>query len=125
MAYLLMLDRKISHQLSLAFPALMHDAEIIISFSSMALVVAVLAWGQHSRANQIVRQWAQTTEVELVSAQNRYLRTGPFFLENVRGQFVFRIVVRDQTGSERTGWLRVGGGLTGVLSAKTKVVWDS
>lgn len=103
----------------------MHDADFFITLSSILLLVAVLAWVQHSKARKIVLQWAQTMEVELVSAQVRYLRTGPFFFAHSRGQFVFRILVRDQTGQERTGWLRVGGWLLGVLSAKTKVYWDS
>lgn len=92
---------------------------------SIALIVGALAWIQHAKARELVRQWAQSSALDLVSAENRYLRTGPFFFEHVRGQFIFRVVVRDQTGTESSGWLRVGGWLTGVFSSKTKVIWDS
>jgi hypothetical protein len=91
----------------------------------VALAVAVLVWWQHSKAHEIVRQWAKVTDVELLSAEKRYLRTGPFFLDHARGQFVFRVVVRERAGAERSGWLRVGGWLVGVISDKTKVIWDS
>lgn len=102
----------------------MSPTAIISIVLPLALVVAALTWWQHSRANEIVRQWAQSTGVELVSAQKRYLRTGPFLLY-ARGQFVFRVVVREHGGGERSGWLRVGGWLAGVLSNKAEIVWDS
>jgi hypothetical protein len=88
-----------------------------------ALLVAGLVWWQHSKADAILKQWALTSGVELVSAQNRYLRTGPFLLHSP-GLFVFRIVVRDSAGTQRAGWVRVGGWLAGVLSDKTEVIWD-
>lgn len=97
--------------------------EIISVFLVLAFVVAAVRW-QHSRADEILKCWAQTTGVEVVSAEKRYLRLGPFLMHS-RGQFVFRIVVRDQTGLQRTGWLRVGGWLAGVLSDKAEVRWDS
>jgi hypothetical protein len=102
----------------------MQSVEIISVLLLFALVVTLLVWWQHSRADEILRRWAQAAGVELVSAQKRYLRTGPFLLYS-RGQFVFRIIVRDQAGTQRAGWLRAGGWLAGVLSDKTKVIWDS
>lgn len=102
----------------------MQVLQIISVFLSLVLLVAVLVWWQHTRADEILQRWAQAAKVELLSAQKRYLRTGPFFMNQARGQFVFRIVVRDHTGTERTGWLRVGGWLAGVVSDKTEVVWD-
>jgi hypothetical protein len=89
----------------------------------VALVVG-LTWWQHARAEEIVQKWAQKRGVEIVSAQKRYLRTGPFLLY-ARGQFVFRVVVRGQGGAERSGWLRVGSWLVGIFSDKTEIVWDS
>jgi hypothetical protein len=102
----------------------MSPIEVIAIVLPAALAVAALVWWQHSRANEIVRQWAQRSGVELLSAQKRYLRTGPFLLY-ARGQFVYRVVVRDHDGADRSGWLRVGGWLAGVLSHKAEIVWDS
>ncbi len=102
----------------------MSPVEVISIVLPAALVVVAFVWWQHSRASGIVRQWAQKSGVELVSAQKRYLRTGPFVLY-ARGQFVFRVVVRDHGCGERSGWLRVGGWLAGVLSEKAEIVWDS
>ena len=98
--------------------------KIISVYLPLALIV-VFVWWLHSRADEILKRWAQAAGLELVSAQKRYLRTGPFFLDQARGQFVYRIVVRDRAGMERAGWLRVGGWNTSVLSEETKVMWDS
>jgi hypothetical protein len=99
--------------------------QIISVLLPLALVVVAGIWWQQSRANKILRRWAQAADMELVSAQKRYLRTGPFLLQHTRGQFVFRIVVRDRAGMQHSGWLRVGSWLAGVLSEQTKVIWDS
>jgi hypothetical protein len=99
--------------------------ELMSAFVPLAAVVAVLVWCQHSRVEKIVQQWAKTAGLELVSAQKRYWRTGPFSLRQFRGQFVFRIVVRDHAGAERTGWILVGGPVAGVLSDKVEAIWDS
>jgi hypothetical protein len=102
----------------------MHAFEIILVFLGLAVLVAVMARWQHFRADRILKQWAQETGIEIVSAEKRYLRLGPFFV-STRGQFVFRIVVKDQAGMQRTGWLRVGGLITGVFSDRAEVKWDS
>ena len=104
----------------------MQVVEVIAIIVPFVLFVAVLVWWQqwqHSKADTILQRWALASGVELVSAQKRYLRTGPFLLYS-RGQFVFRIVVRDQVGTQRAGWIRVGSWLAGVLSEKTEVIWD-
>jgi hypothetical protein len=100
-----------------------------IQVISVCLILAVvcvgLTWFQYARADEILRGWAKEAGMEVVSAEKRYWRTGPFFLRHSRGQFVYRITVRDPAGAERSGWIRVGGWLGGVLSNKTNVIWDS
>ena len=103
----------------------MHAVQIISVLVLVVLVGGMLARWQLKRADEILCRWAQEEGMEVVSAHKRYFRTGPFFFRHGRGQFVFRITVRDQAGVERTGWLRVGGWLAGVMSDKTKVIWDS
>jgi len=98
--------------------------QIIAVFLPFVIGIAVLVWWQHVRADEILQRWARAAGLALVSAQKRYLRTGPFFMDHFPGQLVFRIVACDPTGAERAGWLRVGSRLGGVLSDKTKVIWD-
>src|SRR3954451_9279811 len=101
----------------------MQVVQTIAIFLPLALIVTVIVWWQHSKADTILKRWTLASGFELVSAQKRYLRTGPFLLYS-RGQFVFRIVVRDHAGTQHAGWIRIGGWLAGVLSDKTEVIWD-
>ena len=101
----------------------MQIAEVIGLIIPAALFVAGLTWWQHSRADTILKRWALASGVEVLSAQKRYLRTGPFLFQG-KGRFIFRIVVRDAEGTRRAGWIRVGGWLAGLLSDKTEVIWD-
>lgn len=97
---------------------------IVGALLPVPIAVGALVWAQHEKAVKALHRWVQITGFQIVSAQKRYLRTGPFFLNSTSGQFVFRIVVRDHSGTERIGWLRVGGPLIGVLSDETDIVWD-
>lgn len=103
----------------------MNVIHVILTVLPLAVAVVVLIWWQHTRASDILRQWAQKDGFEVISANKRYIRTGPFFMDHSRGQFVFRIVVRDRSGTKRTGWLLVGGWLAGVASNKSRISWDS
>jgi hypothetical protein len=85
-------------------------------------VIVVVRW-QYAQADKIVNRWAQANGFELVSAQMCGLQTGPFVVY-ARGQFVFRIVVIDRSGRQRSGWILVGSWHSGVLSDETKVKWD-
>jgi len=103
----------------------MQVIEFISRLAALALVLVGLAWWQYTKADEILQRWANGAGMQIVSAQRRYFRTGPFFMNQARGQFVYRIVVRDHSGTERAGWLKVGGLFVGVLSDESMVIWDS
>ena len=48
----------------------------------------------------------------------------PFFWTTSKTQVVYRIVVSDAAGQQRSGYARVGGFMTGLLSEKVDVRWD-
>ena len=102
----------------------MRSTETLLFFLTFTALAVLLLFWQFSRADEILQRWATANGFKVISAEKRFLRTGPFFLRSTRGQFVFRIVVEDQSGTKRTGWLRVGGWMAGVLSDKAKVIWD-
>ena len=45
---------------------------------------------------------------EIVKMQYRLLRQGPLFWTTTRSQIVYRLIVRDAAGRQRTGWARWG-----------------
>jgi hypothetical protein len=98
------------------------DVETVCFFLMFGIVPLLVCWFQYSKANEALLNWAQSSGVELITAERRYLRTGPFFLAHDRGDAVFKIVVRDQDGINRSGWLRVG--IWWLYSNQTKVIWD-
>lgn len=87
------------------------------------LAVLSLAWS-FSRANEIRARWAAQHGFEILSATYCWFWRGPFWWRSTDGQFVFRIVVRDRDGRQRSGWLRCGSWFLGLLSREATVVWE-
>lgn len=87
-------------------------------------VVGVLLMVWHvSRSRTTLEQWAADHGYELLQAERRYLRRGPYFWTTSKGQEVFFIVVKDAGGNTQSGWARVGGFTLGQLSQKVSVRW--
>jgi hypothetical protein len=99
--------------------------QIVTTVAPLIVLVIVIVRWSHKRANEILHHWANNEGYTLISAENRYWRTGPYFLNHYRGQMIFRIVVRDSEGRERSGWVRIGSWFAGVFSEKTHVTWDT
>jgi len=80
-----------------------------------------------SRAGAILGDWATKGGFQVLSFERKYLiGTGPFkWWTNSRNQIIYRIRVRDSAGKERSGWLRCGSYMAGVLFSKeAEVRWD-
>ena len=97
---------------------------IVTTILPFVMLVIAIVWWSDKRANEILQRWAQNSELTLLFSEKRYLCTGPFFMNHFRGQMIFRIVVRDNAGTERSGWIRIGSWLVGVFSDTTRVIWD-
>ena len=100
-----------------------------------ALLIALVAiaafigwfWLHLSRAKAILRAWAADGGFQILTFQKSYMiGTGPFkWWTNSRGQIVYHVHVRDTEGRERSGWVRCGSYLGGVLFSKqAEVRWD-
>ena len=93
-------------------------------FLSLSAVFVVLIVAQHVRASCILSRWAAREGLRIFSSEKRYTRSGPFTSRHRQGQFVFRVFVMDAAGTTRTGWVRIGHAVWGVLSDDVLVVWD-
>jgi len=103
----------------------MDEPIVGILFIILALAgVGVVIYGQVSRSQHLLHKWASENQYDLVYAQNRVFRKGPFMWSG-KNQVVYRIHVRDEQGNERKGWVRCGGWLLGMLADKVEVRWDS
>lgn len=82
---------------------------ILIWFFAAGLV-SLFVWGfrRRRRAFAEVRTELNGTGYRIEKLETRNFRQGPFLKSSGRSQFVFRFVVREATGRQRTGWARWG-----------------
>jgi hypothetical protein len=89
------------------------------------IVFAFLQMSWHySTSQKNLDDWAAKSGFELISAERRSFRRGPFFFFTSEDQEVYRITVRDQDGQTREGYARTGGWILGQLSDRVEVEWD-
>jgi hypothetical protein len=90
----------------------------------VALVALSIGW-HYSRSNALLHKWADENDFQLLGREYRNFFKGPFLWTTARGQTVYRVTVRDRRGNTRTGWVRCGSWLFGLLSDKAEVRWDN
>lgn len=98
------------------------EAVIILVVFGVVLVGSLL-W-QSSRSQDILAQWAEENGYRLLEANYATFFKGPFTLTSARGQTVYRVVVQDEAGFTRTGWVRCGSWWGGLMSGQAQVRWD-
>lgn len=97
------------------------NAAILILIVTAA--VCLIAW-HYSRSRSLLEQWAGENGYRIVSSEHRHLVRGPFFWTTSKGQTVYRVTIEDTGGRLRSGWVRCGSWLAGLLSDKVQVKWD-
>lgn len=77
------------------------------------------------RYERITRRWAERNGFELLEWEHT---TSPITAQAVTGNlhepFLVRVVVQDQSGSKRSGWLKTGSSSFGMLSDKVEFLDD-
>ena len=100
--------------------------EQVLGVFAMFLLVAVVGlviYLQIRRAQTLLRGWAEEHGYEILEAEHRLFRKGPY-IWSARGQAIYRVQVRDRAGAERWGWVRCGTWWGGVLANKVESRWD-
>jgi hypothetical protein len=88
------------------------------------LAIGSMLW-QYGRAEEMLEAWAARHQLQIEQREHRHLFKGPFFWNASRGQFVYRVVVRDQYGQRRVAWVKLGSWFFGILQNKVQVVWET
>ena len=96
----------------------------VLFFGTILLFVVFLLACQIIRPRQILNRWAAANNLEILSADYRWFRYGPFFWTTSKGQCVYYVTVLTHDGWERRGWVRCGGWILGVFSDNAEVRWD-
>jgi hypothetical protein len=83
------------------------------------VVVVSTYWWFDRRSKVILQKWAEENRFQITAKKQRYMFfTGPFrWWTNGKNQIIYFVKVRDKEGRERSGWVRCGGYLGGVLLA--------
>jgi len=93
-------------------------------FLMVAFAVGLFVW-TFSRSRSLLEQWASSNGFEILRREYRNFRKGPFFWTSSKNQVVFYVTVRDRDGKLRSGWVRCGSWILGLLSDQTEVRWES
>ena len=88
-----------------------------------AFVIGSIQW-RIERSRSVLEQWRSKNGFEILHSEHRNLFRGPFSWTTSRGQTVYYVRVRDDKGKERSGWIRCGGWILGVMTDKVDVRWD-
>ncbi len=76
------------------------------------------------RSLAILERWAEGNGCRIIDYEYRHVFRGPFFWSLGHRQ-VYRVTVEDPNGKRRSGWIRCGGFLFGVLfSDRVAEKWD-
>lgn len=73
-------------------------------------IAALYVWGifRGRRARAEIRATLRADGFDLVALNRRMFRLGPLYRTTTRSQMVYRVIVRDAAGRQRTGWARWG-----------------
>ncbi len=89
------------------------------------LVAIILSIFWHFRRSEsLLEEWARRNGFQIISREYRNFFRGPFFWTTGRHQTVYYVVVEDQQGNKRRGWVRCGGFFLGLFSDHVDVRWE-
>jgi hypothetical protein len=93
-----------------ATPTALAPADLTGLIVVIAPILALVAWGlaRVRRARTAVRAALDHGGYAVVRLEQRLFRSGPLFWTTTRSQIVYRVIVRDDRGRQRTGWARWG-----------------
>jgi hypothetical protein len=87
------------------------------------LAIVGIAW-HFGRSQSLLDKWAAANGYRIIRREYRNFFRGPFFWTSAKGQTVYYVIVEDQVGRTRNGWVRCGGWWMGLLSDHVEVRWD-
>ncbi|MCX5662829.1 MAG: hypothetical protein NTW19_24365 [Planctomycetota bacterium] len=110
---------EVTHRGAMLPPA----AVLILPLLMMGIVGFAIArhW---ARARESLSRWADEAKLEIIDAERRWWRRGPFQSRTGRWQSVYRVIARASDGVIRRGWACVGGRMAGPWNGQVMVEWD-
>jgi hypothetical protein len=95
-----------------------------VLFVLIAILFVSLGVLRFSKARRLVRQWAESGGLRIVSMQWEPFPSGPFALAAFGKQIVYALSVVDGAGRLRQCWAKCGNWWFGLLDDSIEVVWS-
>lgn len=74
----------------------------------LVVLILIVMWRHYySLAKGAAHDWAKARGMTILDLKRCQWNLGPYFGKAFRGQEVFKVRVRDKTGMEKSGWVRV------------------
>jgi len=87
-------------------------------------VLAIVLFLTYSRAQMILRTWAEENDYQMISSNMRFLSRGPYTYTLLGKQWVSHVVVRTSDGTTKTGYVKLGSFLWGVMVNRAEARLD-
>jgi hypothetical protein len=100
----------------------MQSASLILLLIPVIGISLAFQFKGNEKARDVIDQWAEQEEVTVVSKQFLF-GGGKFFFSHSKSQRVYRVVVRNVAGQQRTADIRCGSWIGGMLSDNISVRW--
>jgi hypothetical protein len=98
------------------------EGTALIIIVAAVVLYPVQLWWRHRVGRSRLRQWAKSEGVTLVDFRYQVMG-GPFFPIQ-HGLLVYEVSVLDAKENSRTGHVKIGGFVPGLLSPRVEVIWD-
>ena len=93
-----------------------------LTFVAVLGVAAIILWG-FVRSDQILDKWAADNGYKIIQREYKFFWNILDFPAS-RGQTVYHVIVVDDGGNKRSGMVRCGGWVFGILENTATVKWD-
>lgn len=103
----------------------MQAAALLVLIMVLAIACAVSLYVlDRVRRREVLFRWASDNGFRLVKFSQPLVEATPFPMAWSKSIHVFKIVVADANGSERTGFVRLGDVWRGLSSSRAEVCWQ-
>ena len=100
------------------------ESRIVLLIVFAVVVLASYFAIYFRRARTLLNHWLKKHGYELLKAELRLFRRGPYMFSG-RGHAVYRVEILDDYGAKRKGWVRCGGWIRGVFADQVEGTLDN
>jgi hypothetical protein len=97
----------------------------VVGVGLLLLLLTYFVW-YFKRSKKLLFTWADSQGLKIIRFEMRsfwFLR-GPYSLSSEKWQTVYRVVVENSEGFQKSAWVRLGDSIFGVLVGKVDVTWE-